>query len=248
MTIKASSRERNAELPSLIHFFGPDGSGKTLQASILTDRLGKHGFLVKRVWLRAHHTLAFLLWKILVKIGFYRTEPNEFGIVRKIPAVNRSKVISHVWSFLEFISAIPIILRMRLLSMRGYHLVAERYILDTVTSVAYMLNDTHFLNGRLANILYRMIPKNTLFIFLDSDYDTIKNRRLRDDSSDKSKTDTDRDETRGYVEPKQFIVFQRRVYKALASSFNALTIDTSKNSIEETSKNILFYLDSSSIT
>jgi len=49
------------------------------------------------------------------------------------------------------------------------------------------------------------------------------------------------------VEPREFIDFQRVAYKALAKSFNAFAIDTSRNSVRETSDMILEYLQSSNM-
>lgn len=251
MTLQASKSQVNRgkekiNLPSLVHFFGPDGSGKSLQATILVESLEKQGFRVRKCWLRAHHTLAFILWRILVGIGFYNSTVNIFGVVTKVPAVSRSRVLSLTWSYIEFVSVLPIILRLDFLILRGYHLVAERYVLDTVTSIAHTLNDINFLNGKLSHILFTLMPKNSVFIFLDSDYSTIQLRRtgIAENKVLESRISSPEFRKRNHIEPKSFISFQRTAYKAIAPAVSALTIDTSFRSIEETSTIIMEYLKS----
>jgi len=237
--------ENNLPFPRLIHFFGPDGAGKSMQADILVDFLDRRDFKVRKFWLRAHHTLAFVLWKFFVRIGFYRLVANSLGVATKLPAVDRGKFLRGFWSFVEFISILPIVLRVHFSILRGYRIVAERYLLDTVTAIAYIINDPDFLRSRISKMLFRLIPENTAFIFLDSDYETIRRRRVPFCVSVNNlwerKTAHNYSEE-SYVEPQVYIEFQRTAYKILANSFEALIIDTSKTSIEETSKNILKHL------
>lgn len=232
--------------PSLVHFFGPDGAGKSVQADILVSLLDRRGLKVRKCWVRAHHTLAFVLWKLLVRIGFYRTVSNSFGVVTKLPAIDRSRFLRGFWSLVEFVSVLPIVLRVRLSILRGYRIVAERYVLDTTTSIAYVINDIGFLRSRISVLLFSLIPKNTVFIFLDSDYETIFKRRTPYPVSENypQKQENAHNNLReSSVEPSVFIEFQRIAYRILASHFNALVIDTSKNSVEETSEIVRQYLE-----
>jgi hypothetical protein len=228
----------------LVHFFGPDGSGKSTQADILVKVLRKCGVRAEKFWIRSPHTLAFLLWRLLVKIGFYRAVSNPFGVSIKLPAVDRSRSLRLFWSLTEFFSVLPLIMRCRFLMWRGYVLVAERHILDTVTTIAYFLDDLEFLSSKISRLLFCFIPKDTVFIFLDSDYETIFHRRapLFDASVSKPKRRVYGSIPKLAVEPKEFINFQRSAYRALAKSFNALEIDASTCSIKETSNIILKYL------
>lgn len=232
--------------PRLVHFFGPDGSGKSTQVNMLVDILRKRGVRVQKCWVRAHHTLAFVLWRLLVRIGFYRVVLNPFGVATKLPAVNRNRLLRGFWSAVEFIGVLPIILRVHYYLWRGRTLVAERYILDTVTTIAYFLDDINFLRSRTSKLLLRFIPKETAFIFLDADYNTIYKRRAPlfvKRIHLKRRRKNYGDIPRSSVEPRVFIEFQRTAYKALAKSFNPLLIDTSRQSVEETSMMILQYLE-----
>lgn len=224
--------EYDSHVPSLIHFFGPDGSGKSAQARILVASLNRKSIRAKKVWLRAHHTLAFLLWKLFIRIGFHRVISNCLGVDSKLPAVDRSRLLRSFWSLIEFVSILPIVWRTYLIILRGYRVIAERYVLDTITAIAYTINDIRFLRSRVSRLLLRLIPKSTVFILLDADYETICRRRVFDQNNVRKSS----------VEPRVFIEFQRTAYKVLAKSFGALTIDTSKTSIEETSRIIQRYL------
>lgn len=236
------------KIPSLVHFFGPDGSGKTTHVGILIDTLRKEEPRVEKVWLRSPHTVAFLLWKLFVKIGFYRAVSNPFGDSIKLPAVSNKRSLRTIWALTEFFSVLPLIIRIRCRMLRGYKYVAERYILDTVTTIAYFVGDIGFLRSRISRTLYLFIPADAAFIFLDSDFKTVFMRRAHFyHENPRQKTRTYGALPRSAVEPREFIDFQRAAYRVLAKSYNALEINTSTMTIEETSDAIWKYLKSSSM-
>jgi thymidylate kinase len=227
----------------MVHFFGPDGAGKTTQVNILVAFLSRRKIPVRKIWVRSPHTMAFLLWRLFAKIGFYRTVVNPFGPPGRLPAVDRNCVLRRFWSAAEFLSVLPLIARVNYLGRKNT-LVAERYLVDTVTTVAYFLNDLDFINSWTSRLLLRFIPKDTAFVFLDTDYATIYGRRaglydqeyLKKNRKEYGATPT------CPVEPRSFIDFQRKAYRTLAKSFDPLTIDTSKHSIEDTTNIILQFL------
>jgi len=232
--------KNSKSLPNIVHFFGPDGAGKTTQVNILVDLLSRQGIPTRKIWVRSPHTLAFLLWRLFVKIGFYRLVINPFGPPGKLPGVDRSRVLRRFWSSVEFLSVLPFIARVSYLK-RHHVLIAERYLVDTVTTVAYFLDDLDFIKSWTSRLLLRFIPKDTAFVFLDTDYSTIFDRRAPLVTQKQSSS-----ARRGYgaipscpVEPRSFIEFQRRAYASLSKSLDPLKIDTSKNSIKETSMIII---------
>jgi len=234
------------QFPRFIHFFGPDGSGKTTQVKILVDFLQKKGVRVKKCWVRSPHTIAFVLWMILVKIGFYRVVLNPFDVPTKLPAIDRTRALRSFWTIVEFLGVLPIIWRVHISILNGYRIVAERFVLDTIVTVAYFIDDFNFLRGSISRLLLRCIPKNTVFVFLDADYHTIYRRRaplFGKKASLEGRRRNYGDIPTSAVEPQVFIEFQRTAYKILAKSFDSLAIDTSKHSVEETSKMILRYLE-----
>ncbi|MHA1832379.1 MAG: hypothetical protein ACTSV7_00170 [Candidatus Baldrarchaeia archaeon] len=231
-------------LPGMIHFFGPDGAGKSTQVKMLIDRLRIYEPKVRKCWVRSPHTLAFLLWRVFIKIGFYRVICNPFGMEVKLPGVNRSRLLRQFWAIIEFFSVLPLVMRIRFSMWRGYKFIAERFILDTVTTVAFFIGNIDFLKSRTSKLFFLLIPRDTVFIFLDSNYETIFRRRASLLGSNNNNR-----EKRGYgsvpkiaVEPREFIDFQRKAYKVLAKNFNAFEIDTSTSSIDDTLHSILEYL------
>lgn len=230
----------------LIHFFGPDGSGKSTQVEILINLLRSQGVDARKCWVRAHHTIAYILWRLFVKIGFYREVRNAFGVATKIPAVNRNKLLGFFWSIAELIGVFPHLLKVYYYLWRGRTLVAERFILDTITTIAYFLDDLNFLKSCFSRLLMRLIPNDTVFIFLDADYEIIFNRRAPLYKMRQQNLKVRRKEYGAIpdssVEPMIFINFQRIAYRNLSKLFDTLYIDTSQNSIEQTSKIILKHL------
>ena len=212
-------------VPRLIAFFGPDGTGKSTHAEILVNHFKSHKNKVRKVWIRAPHTLAYLFSRFFVKIGFYRIVSNSFGRQVKIPAVHTSRSFRLFWPMIELVSVLPLVLfRVYIPLFLGYTLVAERYLVDTVVTIAYFINDPSFLQGHTAKLLLCFIPKNTVFIHLDSDYSTIMERRSH------------------IVEPYDFIEFQKMGYKMIGNSVGAKFIDTSNVSVKQASMRIMHWL------
>jgi len=230
----------NCRLPTLVHFFGPDGAGKSTHVEILMELFKKDEPRLKKIWLRSPHTAAFLLWRLFVKIGFCRVVTNPFGDSIKLPAVNRRRSLRTIWALIEFFSVLPHILRIRFFMLRGYKCIAERYVLDTVVTIAYFIGDIGFLGSRISRLLFNFIPDDTLFIFLDSDFETVFNRRahLRFGESLQKKNRDYGSLPQSAVEPREFIDFQRSAYAILANVFKVTRIDTSERSVHETSNEI----------
>jgi hypothetical protein len=128
--------------------------------------------------------------------------------------------------------------------LSGYKCIAERYIIDTVVTIAYFTGDMGFLTSRISRLLFYFIPTDTLFIFLDSDYGTISRRRshLRYEESPKKNSKEYGALPKSAVEPEEFIDFQRIAYRKMADSFKAIKIDTSDLSIQQTTDQILAHI------
>jgi hypothetical protein len=90
-----------------------------------------------------------------------------------------------------------------------------------VVSIAYAINDDKFDASLIAKLLLRFIPKNSILIHLDSDYEIVKKRR------------------QNLTDPEDFFQFQRRMYDKLSARLGAIKINTCEQDIEKTSEKIL---------
>jgi thymidylate kinase len=210
----------------LVHFFGPDGAGKSTQVDRLAAYLQSRGVSVHKTWVRSPHSLAFLATRLLCRLGISMPLYNPFGYIASRPRVDTNRATKLLWVLLELVSLIPVVLREVVVPVaRGRTLVAERYMLDSVVTIGYFLQDEHFIDGWAAWLLYRLIPRDTLFVFLDVDYPSVLERRGNT------------------AEPEEFIDFQRRAYQVLATRVHALAIYTPQHTIEDTQARIRAAVD-----
>lgn len=207
-----------------IIFFGPDGSGKTTQSILLKSYLVKRGYKVKRVWIRSNHSLAALISRIFIKLGYYKIVFSPEGNAYPVFDIKLLPKLKGVWSFIEFFSVLPwILLKVNFPLFFGYVVIADRYLIDTVVTLAYTFEDTNFLTGFIANILLRMMPQKTSYIHFDAEIEDILDRRKNENIK------------------KDFIVFQKKWYRYFSSSFCALSVNTSKCKIQNTLNQIINY-------
>lgn len=201
-----------------IIFFGPDGAGKTTQVKLLTSYLKSYKFRVRNEHLRVHHTIASLLSKLFIRFGYYKTTNEKIliGANTKIfvpPTFNC--IFCFIWALIEFLSVVPlVIVRFYLPLALGYIVIADRFTVDTVISIAYFLNNYHFLRGFITKLLLCFIPKGAILFYLNTDLQTLLKRR--------------NDETLYHIK------FQRLAYNQLAKTMKFVHIDTSKHNQRET--------------
>jgi thymidylate kinase len=202
----------------MVHFFGPDGAGKTTQVAKLAAYVEKQGVKVHKTWVRSPHSLAFVATMLLYRLGLRERFYNPSGhMIVARPRVDQNRVSKFLWVVLEVISVMPVVLREATIpAVRGRALIAERYLLDSVATIGFFLHDESFVDSWAARFLYRLIPRDTLLVYLDADYPSILERRGE------------------IAEPEEFIAFQRRVYGILAARMRALVIYTPDHTIEET--------------
>src|SRR5438445_11397704 len=196
----------------LVSFFGPDGSGKTTQAKMLAEHLGARGVKVRLAWIRSKHTLAYLVLSAMRRCSPGSVVMSPGGGVMRIKGVG-----GRSWALLEFLSLAPLVLlRVYLPLISGRVVIAERFLVDSIVAIAYTLGDASFDTSREARLMLAMIPRNSVLIHLDSDYEEITRRRG------------------GYSDPPDFVRFQRVMYDKLSKRLRAAKIDTGRAPVEET--------------
>jgi thymidylate kinase len=201
-------------LKRCIIFFGPDGSGKTTHSELLSDLLKEKGQRVLNVRIRANHTFSFVLIKAMQKLGLMGQNIFTEGLNARL-----AKKLSRVWPFIEFGSIVPlVIVRVWLPLKLGCTVVCERYVIDTIVSVAYMFNNPNLVTGFREKIILGFIPKSSATVYMTAEEKLLLTRR--------------KDEP---VTP-EYISFQIGMYNRYARKLNAISIDTSKierNSVQQ---------------
>lgn len=220
------SKKKAQHLPKAIVFFGPDGAGKTTLAQLLVSYLQSNGCRSRITWMRARHSLAYVLAKFFKKLGYYRVVKSPNGRVSYyIFDPSLFPKLRGLWYLIEFVSILPwIITKVYLPKMLGYIVVSERYAVDTVVYLGYWLGDDT-MDGFLAKVLLNFIPRDSVLVHMDADTNVLLGRRPED-----------------FIN-KDYIVFQRNAYKAFAKSLNAITVDTTSCSVEENFQNVTRHLD-----
>jgi thymidylate kinase len=198
-----------------IVFFGPDGSGKTTHSNLISTLLKKKGRRVSNVRIRANHTISFVLIKAMQKLGLIDQDVFWYGLDKSLAAR-----LLRLWPYIEFVSIVPlVILRVCIPIKLGFTVVCERYVIDTIVSVAYLFGDPNLVGGLPERVLLGFIPKNSLIVYLTANEDLLLMRR-----KDEPVT-------------KKFINFQLLLYNVYAKKLNAISVDTSrveKNRVQET--------------
>jgi len=157
----------------MIYFFGPDGSGKTTHADLVAASLRRRGYKVWRTSIKQHHTIAYLLLK-LISMGSYNLQTFSYYGFRE----DITYKIRKPWKIVEFLGLIPALLyRVYIPMLMGYILVCDRYVLDTLVTLSFFLKDPKIISGSLARILLKLIPKNSLLVYFDAETKTIKARK-----------------------------------------------------------------------
>lgn len=191
-------------LKRMIIFFGPDGSGKTTQAMLLRRFLGASGFKVKVTRLRIHHSFAFLLMFFLRKVGFVPE-----NLLFKGFSEETARKIGFLWSLIEVVSVVPwVILRVFLPRALGRIVICERYVIDTVVSIAFITRNPRFRNSLICKAVLTFMPHDSLNLYLTAEEHVLLERR--------------RNEPVTY----EFLKFLRSMYDYFAVRLEATVIDT----------------------
>jgi thymidylate kinase len=214
----------------VIAFFGPDGAGKSTQVALLIDYLKRKNLKTRRAWIRAVHSLAFVLSKVLIRMGYVKTAPAGAPGMRRLD-LGGSPALQMIWPWVELASMLPLILiRVKIPSLLGRMVVCERYTLDSIPSISYTLDDEHFDQHVVGRVLLSMVSPEYVLINLDCDYPAIVKRRGE------------------FAEPEDFIRVQRDVYSKFTKSMKALYLNTASRTTADTQTAIRMYVESKLLT
>lgn len=163
---------------SCIIISGLDGSGKTTLANSLVKYLRSKGYETKYVWIRSPHTIAYLISRILMRLGWNLTFRNPKGMIISRFELYKGTFISKIWSVIEFLSILPLVIsKVWLPYILGYTVVCDRYVIDSAVSIALTTKDMSFPDSFIGALLLKAIPEKNALIFLDADLPTVLKRR-----------------------------------------------------------------------
>jgi len=203
----------------MIYFFGPDGTGKTTHADLTALYLRRKGYRTWRTSIKQHHTFAYLLLKLLSSGNPSGRAVSYYGFSAEL-----KRKIRTPWKTLELVSLFPALLyRVLLPLLLGYIVVCDRYVLDTLVTLSYFLDDQRLLLSIYAKLLALMIPKNAVLFYMNANAETILKRK--------------RDEPITL----ELIEYYKWAYQALVKQLKlkTITIDTSIAHVEDVQKIIL---------
>ncbi len=202
----------------MIYFFGSDGTGKTEHAELTSLYLRKKGYKTWRASVKQHHTLSYLLLKLLRNSNSGQ-EINYFGFNGEM-----GRKIKTPWKILELVSLLPAIFyRVLLPLLLGYIVICDRYVIDTLVALSCFLKDPEITSGICAKLLAGMIPKRSILIYLKADTGVILQRK-----KDEPLT-------------MQLIERYKRGYETVVKwlRMKIITMDTSKATIDEVQETVL---------
>ena len=200
----------------IVYFFGPDGAGKTTLAKKLAEKFHERGRKTKLSWMRGSHTFTSLTAKIFSKFDYFKGSENPYYNI-KIP-----KNFNRFWQFLEFFSALPVIIGSFLIpSLIGYQVLADRYTLDLAVWIRLTTRDNSFLKRFEAKVLIAMSKKTNAKFYVTTNVEELKKRTAK----------------------LWFPEEQLRLYNRLAVAIDAYTIDTTNKSVDASFQEVLNVLN-----
>jgi len=196
----------------IILFIGPDGAGKSSLIKMLNKVFQQKNLNAKHVWMRGSHTFISLLAKFLSRFKTFAGSENPYYNVQ-VP-----KNMRRLWQFLEFVSAIPLIIFSFLIpSSIGYWVLADRYALDLAIWICLTTNDYSFLKKFEAKMLIALTSRTTANFYVTANIETLNMR----------------------TEDVWFPREQLELYGKLAKIVDAHVIDTTTKSVDESLQEIL---------
>lgn len=119
-------------IKKLIAFSGVDGSGKSTQLKLLSNKLNIEGKKNQIIWSRGGYTPAFDFIKKLFRISKESSLNQAKHLENRKTQMNKSwiKKIWLVISILDLIFLYSVVFRYK--GLMGYHILADRYIYDSL--------------------------------------------------------------------------------------------------------------------
>jgi thymidylate kinase len=161
----------------LYYIAGTDGSGKTAHLEYFVERLSEKSDRVRHVWLRSPKLITKPLLLLCRLVGLTKYKEIE-GFRVGEHQFSRSRWIARIYPWLQYIdTCIFDLLKVKRPLRKGWTLVLDRYVLDTLADV--MIATPRFdLHRRMpGRLLLELLPQEAKTVVLDVTADTVKMRK-----------------------------------------------------------------------
>jgi thymidylate kinase len=202
---------------SVICLIGLDGTGKTSHAFQLIEAFKKQGKKCKYVWFGTPYLLSFPFMVFFRKLGYTKVIKVKNNTLYSEHQYYRSKPISFIWPWLQFIDlSIFVLLNVWLPIKFGYTVICDRFINDNLVSTMVDVDDELLWQKLSGRVTLNLKPKNTFGFLLDIE-ETVAFQR-KDDIPDIS-----------------YLKVRRQKYLALAnqSKFKIVNASLSFNAVQK---------------
>ncbi len=208
----------------IIAFYGPDGAGKTTIAKAVAYWLYSRGYRVSIVRLREHHLLMYPLVWFLQKTGLLPSTGSPRELDYSFASLFR-KSIKLVILIEWFNAFLWIILNIWLRRLLGYIVVAERSVPDFIVSMRMISLGRVSRENTLFKILDRVAGHGKIVsVYLYARPDILVKRK----SSEKLSI--------------AYISYLLAEYSVLSKKYGSLAIDTSRNTVCETTYMVIKHI------
>lgn len=163
----------------LICISGPDGTGKSTQASLLIESLKEAGIHYEYRWLRFHHLFSLPILGVARLLGLSEIVTLSNGERIGYHYFHRLRLISHLYKVSMFLDTlfftiykvyIPIIIFKK-------NLVCDRFIYDTLVDLMISTGDHQIYKSFIGDLLLRLIPDHSYIIIMLTDKKHLIGRR-----------------------------------------------------------------------
>lgn len=141
-------------------FSGMDAAGKSTQIEMLLSALEARGARARRVWARGGYTPGFSLLKRWARASRAPVIPRSAGRSVERQQAFRNSAVRRVWLLMAiFDMALYYGVWIRWLRLRGLHVIADRYLVDTAIDFALAFPDERAVESRAWRMLARVAPR-----------------------------------------------------------------------------------------
>ncbi len=219
--------------PYLIAIIGPSGVGKSTQVKLLSSTLSGKVKIKKNI-LTSNHLFAFVLYRLLLALGLssdFRYPGGEIVKVVRSEILPKSS-LKWLWWELEWVSIIvKTFFEIYLPMWFGYFVVSDGFIVSQC-AVIIDLQKHGFMSKlsakKIIAFLFRFIPDNSFFIFLDAPANVLRGRYVNRQSA---------------LELERYTTDQEMFCDYIIKNYEGLKINNSHISITETLGIIIDFLD-----